>query len=529
MRIAFAAALFGAVAAPAIAQGPGPSEGAEAAPVITLFTQTNLSGDVRELYDVYPTLHDVSFNDRARSLVVLSGVWEVCEDSDFRGRCAVVRRDVYDLSEIGLRNRISSVRPIYEYTDAPHGLLFSRDSLGRIRYSDYERDYAYDRPRTSVHVYYGHSHDYSRHGYYHPRVGYGPFGYGYRHRGHIGYGRAYGRARHRDYGHRGYRRHHDRIVRHERPPLRGHYGARNGAATLHVDSHRRGASLGLNRGVRDLSRLRFNDNASSISIREGRWEVCEHANFRGRCEVIDASTGRLNNLRLNDNISSIRPLDDISRGDESRRGRLGGGDGVAGRGGRGDRADGARRGDRADRGVRGDRAGERRGGRVDAAPPASALAGGRDGGRPDRSARRFNERRGDSARAAREVGSGIRTPRRVERPRTDTPRGRRDAPRERATRDVRREVGSPRGRSGTRGVRSEGGRRTGPAGLGRSPSRDTVARPARSSPRAATPPAAPARSAPAARSAAPRARVRPAPTREVRRRRGGGNSRTVEE
>lgn len=528
MRIAFAAALFGAAAAPAIAQGPGPSEGADAAPVITLFTQTNLSGDVRELYDVYPTLHDVSFNDRARSLVVLSGVWEVCEDSDFRGRCAVVRRDVYDLAEIGLRNRISSVRPVYEYTDAPHGLLFNRDSLGRIRYSEYERDYAYSRPRTSVHVYYGHSHDYSRHGYYHPRVGYGPFGYGYRHRGHVGYGRAYGRARHRGYGHRTYgyrgdRRHHDRIIRHERPPLRGHYGARDGAATLHVDSHRRGPSLGVNRAVPDLSRWRFNDNASSISIKEGRWEVCEHANFRGRCEVIDASTGRLNNLRLNDNISSIRPLDDISSGDRSGRGHRGGGDGVVGRGGRGDRAD---RGGRGDRGERGRRMGDRRGGRIDASPPADALAGGRDSGRPDRSVRRFNERRGDSVRAAREVGGDIRAPRRVETGRVAPPR---------TTRDVRREAGSPRGRTVTRGVRSEGGRRTGPAGLGRSPTRDAGARPARSTPRAVTPRApetrraAPVRSAPAARPAAPRAATRAAPTREPRKRRGGGNSRTVEE
>lgn len=510
MRTALTAALFGAVAAPAIAQGPGPSEGAEAAPVITLFTQTNLSGDVRELYDVYPTLHDVSFNDRARSLVVLSGVWEVCEDSDFRGRCAVIRQDVYDLAEIGLRNRISSVRPIYEYTDAPHGLLFNRDSLGRIRYSDYERDYAYSRPRTSVHVYYGHSHDYRRHGYYHPRVGYGPLGYGYRHRGHIGYGRAYGHNRHRGYGHRSYGHrgysHHDRIIRHERPPLRGHYGARDGAATLHVDSHRGGASLGLNRGVRDLSRLRFNDNTSSISIKEGRWEVCEHANFRGRCEVIDASTGRLNNLRLNDNISSIRPLDEISRGDRSGRGHSGGGDGAEGRG---------RRGDRADRAGRGDRRGDRRGGRVDAAPPVNALAGGRD----------------------------VRSPRRVEPARIDTPRGRRDVVRERAGRDVRREAGSPRGRSGARAVRSEGGRRTGPAGLGRAPSRDAGARAARSTPRAVAPRsvtprapetrrAAPVRSAPAARPAAPRATPRAtprAPAREGRLRRSGGNSRAVDE
>jgi hypothetical protein len=114
---------------------------------------------------------------------------------------------------------------------------------------------------------------------------------------------------------------------------------------LYVDSNGRGASLGINRGVRDLSRFRFNDNVSSLNIKSGKWEVCEHANFQGRCEIIDASTGKLNGIRLNDNISSIRPVGDTrpstgrpgkgdrdgdrSRDRDSRRD--GPGDGDAGR------------------------------------------------------------------------------------------------------------------------------------------------------------------------------------------------------
>ena len=53
------------------------------------------------------------FNDRASSVVVERGRWEVCEDARFAGRCAVLRRGDYDsLRGMGMNNRISSVRPV---------------------------------------------------------------------------------------------------------------------------------------------------------------------------------------------------------------------------------------------------------------------------------------------------------------------------------------------------------------------------------------------------------------------------------
>jgi len=55
------------------------------------------------------------FNDRASSVIVDRGRWEVCEDSGFRGRCMVLRRGSYDsLRTMGMNNRISSVRPVGE-------------------------------------------------------------------------------------------------------------------------------------------------------------------------------------------------------------------------------------------------------------------------------------------------------------------------------------------------------------------------------------------------------------------------------
>ncbi len=55
----------------------------------------------------------VGFNDRASSVVVDRGRWEVCEDARFEGRCVVLRRGSYDsLRGMGMDRRISSVRPV---------------------------------------------------------------------------------------------------------------------------------------------------------------------------------------------------------------------------------------------------------------------------------------------------------------------------------------------------------------------------------------------------------------------------------
>jgi len=53
------------------------------------------------------------FNDRASSVVVDRGSWEVCENARFEGRCVVVRRGSYEsLRGLNLNDRISSVRPV---------------------------------------------------------------------------------------------------------------------------------------------------------------------------------------------------------------------------------------------------------------------------------------------------------------------------------------------------------------------------------------------------------------------------------
>jgi len=53
------------------------------------------------------------FNDRASSVVVESGRWQVCDDARFQGRCVVLGRGSYDsLRGMGLEKRVSSVRTV---------------------------------------------------------------------------------------------------------------------------------------------------------------------------------------------------------------------------------------------------------------------------------------------------------------------------------------------------------------------------------------------------------------------------------
>ena len=90
------------------------------------------------------------FNDRASSVVVDSGRWEVCEHARQEGRCVVLRRGSYQsLAALGLENRVSSVRSVRangEYTnEAPEP-----DSQPNYAYRRRANERVYQAPVTSV-------------------------------------------------------------------------------------------------------------------------------------------------------------------------------------------------------------------------------------------------------------------------------------------------------------------------------------------------------------------------------------------
>ena len=81
-------------------------------------------------------------------------------------------------------------------------------------------------------------------------------------------------------------------------------------ATFYSREGFRGESLRLEGRTGNFAREGFNDRASSARIDRGRWEVCEHARFEGRCVVLRRGDyPSLRAMGLDNAVSSARPLD----------------------------------------------------------------------------------------------------------------------------------------------------------------------------------------------------------------------------
>jgi hypothetical protein len=79
------------------------------APVM-LFSDTGFRGRSFPVGREIRNLDDVGFNDMAASIRISRGRWQVCTDSDFRGRCEVISGDRRTLGSV-LHRQISSIRP----------------------------------------------------------------------------------------------------------------------------------------------------------------------------------------------------------------------------------------------------------------------------------------------------------------------------------------------------------------------------------------------------------------------------------
>ncbi len=97
-------------------------------------------------------------------------------------------------------------------------------------------------------------------------------------------------------------------------------GGRGATATLYDQPNFQGASVTITQSVPDLGRWRFNDRAQSARF-EGRWLICEHDDFKGRCQEVRGDVANLHTYGLMAQVSSLEPA-----------GRSGGGPGGPGGG-----------------------------------------------------------------------------------------------------------------------------------------------------------------------------------------------------
>lgn len=80
-------------------------------PQVTFYQQDNFRGQSFTTEQGVLNFQRQNFNDRASSVLVTGGQWEVCEDARFGGRCAILREGRYpSLTDMGLNDRISSAR-----------------------------------------------------------------------------------------------------------------------------------------------------------------------------------------------------------------------------------------------------------------------------------------------------------------------------------------------------------------------------------------------------------------------------------
>ncbi|MFC4724214.1 beta/gamma crystallin-related protein [Glycocaulis abyssi] len=90
---------------------------------LMMFSEPNFGGEARLIMDNVSNFNSIQFNDRPRSLRVLSGEWIVCQHANFGGRCETLRNEASDLRRMGLDREISSASPTSQYnppTPAPN-------------------------------------------------------------------------------------------------------------------------------------------------------------------------------------------------------------------------------------------------------------------------------------------------------------------------------------------------------------------------------------------------------------------------
>ena len=86
----------------------------------------------------------------------------------------------------------------------------------------------------------------------------------------------------------------------------GGWGGSSAAVTLYENADYGGRSVGTS-GSANLVNQGFNNKASSIIIRSGRWDFCSDADYGGRCVTLGpGSYGQVSDMGLNDRISSVR-------------------------------------------------------------------------------------------------------------------------------------------------------------------------------------------------------------------------------
>lgn len=291
------AALLGLTAATAVAQAQAAGWNDERDAPVVVYEHAGGAGRALNVVGNMPNLDSVGFNDEISSVEIRRGQWLFCEHADFRGKCITLGPGRHSI-EAYFNDSISSIRmadgssngwnggnvagvvTVYEHTNQGGRSLAVNGAL-----TDLSRN-GFNDSISSVDIRQG----------------------------------TWQLCSDADFGGRcitlGPGRHNmDAVMNDEISSIRqvssnGSYGPGIGAGaaavTLYQHIDFRGSSAQFNGVAVDLSQQGFNDEASSIEVRSGRWEFCMDANFAGQCFVLGVGRHAVPS-QFNDKISSLRP------------------------------------------------------------------------------------------------------------------------------------------------------------------------------------------------------------------------------
>ncbi|WP_300531250.1 beta/gamma crystallin-related protein [Maricaulis sp.] len=302
-----------------------------------LYEHDNFQGRSIRITADTPNLDRTGMNDRVSSIRIISGTWEFCQHSNYRGSCFTANNDRRSLP--GFNDTMSSARPAGVWRDDRRG----HDRGGH--WDDHrDRDDRWDNRRgrrdrggrgsrgggrgpAEITLYSGPNftgRSITLHG---PADNLRSYNFNDTARSIRIQGRgSWQICQHANYGGACMQ------IREDRPYLGGGMAGEVSSASPDYNSNRRGTRPREGvwlfdardfRGQRfeavydipNLDHRRFNDRADSIVVARGEtWEVCEHANYRGRCEVVDSeSLSDLGRYGFHNRISSLRRIDGYGR------------------------------------------------------------------------------------------------------------------------------------------------------------------------------------------------------------------------
>ena len=259
---------------------PDPNPGRQ--PYIILHTDTNYRGNQTRYTDRTNNLF--AMNNRAESITVGRGEWQVCEGIGFGGRCVTLNRSIANLSSLGMSDRIRSVRPLGDNVPDPGSgayiVLFDQvnfrgtpTNYNSVQTSIFKRARSITLGSGTWQICEGQNFTGRCETISRSVSNLTPYSIG-------------------------------NTIRSVRPigfvPPRP---TPNLYIVIFDQENYRGNPTNYNR-----SESSINVRAESITVGAGVWEVCSERNFAGSCETISQSMPNLRNTDLRNRIRSVRPL-----------------------------------------------------------------------------------------------------------------------------------------------------------------------------------------------------------------------------